>query len=171
MHNVLTPTPKIKVMRELAGAGLLNAAMDDSDGLYPSLAQLAASNHVGIVIDADDIAFDPTVAAMARRLDIDPLRLALGWGDWHIVAACSPSLVEAVVTVAARHGVAVHEIGTFTREPGVWLKHQGSIGPLIQLDSERFTSGSWFSSGLDGYISALREAPLFAGTGETGGFG
>jgi thiamine-monophosphate kinase len=162
MRNVLTPTAKVNVMRELAAAGLVKAAMDNSDGLYPSLAQLAASNHTGILVEADRIHYVSEVASMARTLEIDPLRLAMGWGDWQIVAACEPANVELVASLAAEHGVGLHDIGAFTVGVGVTLERLGSVGPLMRLDSERFVPSSWFSSGLDGYVRALREAPLFA---------
>jgi thiamine-monophosphate kinase len=160
MRNVLTPVPKVPAMRALAEAGLLRAAMDNSDGLYPSLIQLSGASGLGIVLEADQIAFAPAVKDMAERLSTEPIRLALGWGDWHVVAACDPSRLREVTSVALAHGTQVRDIGTFDHRNGVRVRLGSQEGPLMPLDSERFTTGSWFSSGLESYVSALRNAPL-----------
>jgi hypothetical protein len=97
---------------------------------------------------------------MAERLMIDPLRLALGWGDWHVLAACDPDETDAVSSIVSAQDVAVHDIGHLAPASGVRLRTAQAEGPLMPLDSERFTASSWFSSGLEGYIANLREAPL-----------
>lgn len=160
LRNVLTPSPKVRVMRQLAASGLLSCAMDNSDGLYPSLEQLATANGVGVMLDGDGICFGDAVQEVAGQLEIDPLRLSLGWGDWHIVACCAPTAVDDVAAIARRHGTAAQPIGELTADAGVILSYRGKRGKLLALDSQRFTAGSWFSSGLDGYIEALLGEPL-----------
>ena len=44
LRNILTPMPKVRVGWQIALNHLLTACLDNSDGLYASLAQLAASN-------------------------------------------------------------------------------------------------------------------------------
>jgi thiamine-monophosphate kinase len=162
MRNVLTPLPKIAVMRELAAAKLLTASMDNSDGLYPSLVQLASDNSLGVDVEADTIVFSPPVAAMADSLGVHPMRMALGWGDWQIVATARPDDVGAVTATAASSGIAVRQIGLLSPGDGVTLTVAGRHGRMMPLDSERFVIDSWFSSGLDGYIERLETAPLVA---------
>jgi thiamine-monophosphate kinase len=160
LQNVLTPTPKIAPMRALAKEHVLSAAMDNSDGLQPTLEQLGAANRAGVLLEGDALAFDEPVLEMAAKLGLEPLRLALGWGDWQILATCREEMVNRVKTIGREHDVAVFDIGCLTVGNGVRLSLGGTEGALMPLDSERFTAGSWFSAGLDGYIEKLRKAPL-----------
>lgn len=160
MQNVLTPLPKVTVMRDLAASKTLAAAMDNSDGLYPSLVQLAEDNDLGIVIDADAIEFTEPVVAMANALDLHPMRLGLGWGDWQIVAACGTDRLKDAQEVARAAGMRLRSIGRLHEGRGVTLRVDGAEGSMMPLDSQRFVRDSWFSSGLQGYIDTLREAPL-----------
>jgi thiamine-monophosphate kinase len=160
MHNVLTPRPKVTVMRQLAEQQLLTAAMDNSDGLYPSLVQLGTDNGVSVSVDADAIDFSREVTTMADSLELHPMRLALGWGDWQIVGCCRPDDLEAIVAAASMASESVRQVGVLKAGSGVALKVDGQQGPMMPLDSERFVTASWFSSGLQGYIDRLCDAPL-----------
>jgi thiamine-monophosphate kinase len=107
--------------------------------------------------------FAEDVRVMARRLDVDPVRLALGWGDWQLVGTTSPETLNELREVARRQRVACSVLGRVVDGEQVLLHHQGRRGPLLPLDSERFTSESWFTAGLDGYISTMLAADLVAG--------
>jgi thiamine-monophosphate kinase len=66
-HSPLfSPRSQLRYMSDLARVGAISAAIDNSDGLLPSAAQLAASSRIGIEInlgalDVDDMADLPGV--------------------------------------------------------------------------------------------------------------
>jgi thiamine-monophosphate kinase len=160
LRNVLTPRPKVAAGLACRRAELLHCVMDNSDGLYPTLAQLAATNDVRINLVADQLSFSPIVSDTANRLDIDPVRLALGFGDWQLVGTCDASMLGRLVDTCSSLDCPVAVIGEVLAGTGVTIRHEGSSGSLLPLDSERFTRTSWFSSGLDGYIEVLRNERL-----------
>ncbi|HET8894682.1 MAG TPA: thiamine-phosphate kinase [Gaiellaceae bacterium] len=162
LRNVLVPRPKVRLMSDLRRGNVVKATIDNSDGLYPSLLQIARANGLGASITFDGVPFEPDVARMAARLNIDPLRLALGWGDWQIIVACSPQDVAAIRSTCTQAETACNPIGVFTNGEGIQLTHGGNTGSMMRLDSQRFTSESWFSAGLDQYVESLTQAPLFA---------
>ena len=82
LKNVLTPTPQIRVGRELANTNLVTACLDNSDGLYPSLAQLAEVNGVQMYVNMEGVSFSSDTLYVSSSLGIDPVRFSLGWGDW-----------------------------------------------------------------------------------------
>ena len=99
---------------------------------------------------------------MAQRLGVEPFRLALGWGDWNLVGTCRRGDLDALRRAVESEGSTLHELGQVEDGVGVELHHQGVEGPLLPLDSQRFTSGSWFTAGLEGYIDTLMLSPLHA---------
>lgn len=158
--NLLTPQPKVAVGAALARNRLVSAAVDNSDGLFPSLVALCEANGVGIDLDFSGIAFPPVALSVAEALDIDPIRFALGWGDWQLVVTCNPNLTDPIVRCGYAHGTSVHHIGEVVAKPGVSLTHEGRTGALLPLESERFSADSWFVVGLDEYARRMLELPL-----------
>lgn len=158
--NVLRPQAKVALGGALRTAGLLTAAMDNSDGLYPSLATLCQANAVGIMLDMDSWLFDPPVTWVASKLGIDPHRLALGWGDWQLVVTAGASNVPEVFDVCAEIGVRATVIGSVVEGTSVRASRNGFTGGLMGLDSERFTADSWFTSGIDSYIQSMMRDSL-----------
>jgi thiamine-monophosphate kinase len=163
LRNVLTPRPKVRAGMELRRRGLLSACLDNSDGLFPSLTQLGDANAVAVCVERDRVTFPESVSDVASRLRIDPFRLALGWGDWQLVAACSPDRVSAVIEAANSVGESTTVVGTIEAGSGVWLAEGSKKGRLLPLDSQRFATDSWFSAGIAGYIQTMLEAPLLGG--------
>jgi thiamine-monophosphate kinase len=164
LNNVLTPLPKVAVGAALRGDGLLRCAIDNSDGLQPSLAQLAEASGVGISLQLDSWEFSPGVRDAAEALGTLPHRLALGWGDWQLVGSCATDRLSKVELVAAREEVEVHVVGEVVEGTGVSARFDGREGPLMRLESERFVTSSWFSVGLDGYIEQMLQTPLLEST-------
>lgn len=160
LRNALTPIPKIRAGVAARRAGLLTGCMDNSDGLYPSLLQLSAASSARMVIEGDSLTYSAGVVDIARELDTDPLRLALGWGDWQLVATCRSDKLDALAELAHAAETALHRLGRVEEGTGVGLDRRGSHGDLLPLDSQRFASDSWFSAGLDAYIDTLLHGPL-----------
>lgn len=161
LHNVLTPVPKVGIARELVEKGTLKACIDNSDGLYPSLVQLADANQVRMHISMDGIQFPEQVMSICSTLGIDPVRLALGWGDWQLIASLDTAKLRELEDVGARHRVPTFVIGRVERGRGVVLEHHGKIGPMMPIDSQRFTRDSWFTAGIESYIDLMVEGPLW----------
>jgi thiamine-monophosphate kinase len=160
LTNVLTPQPKNVVMASIAKRGLATAAIDNSDGLFPTLLQLSDVNGLRAALNAAHFVFRDDVVNMSQRLEVDPMRLALGWGDWQVIVSCRREILDELLLEADRHGVPACVIGELTDGTGVTIEHDGRRGALLPLDSQRFTLGSWFTAGLGSYISTLLEAPL-----------
>ncbi|MDG4821910.1 thiamine-phosphate kinase [Asanoa sp. WMMD1127] len=160
LRNVLTPQPKVAVGSALARASLVTAVMDNSDGLFPSLNGLCHASRVGVRLNFSAVGFSEEVLAVAAELDVDPVRLALGWGDWQLVATAAAGSVHMIEDACSLLGVPVHHVGEVIDEEGVHLVHEGHSGRLLTLDSERFAADSWFTAGLEAYVSRLLGASL-----------
>lgn len=160
LKNVLTPRPKVSVAQRLREARLLNACLDNSDGLYPSLRSLCDSSEVGLALDFDSIQFSDPVREVAGRLGTDPARFGLGWGDWQLVVTFPRDRRDRVRRICEESGVDVWDIGLVTDGSEIVLTYRNQSGPLLRLDSERFSPGSWFTGGVASYIATLLEAPL-----------
>lgn len=151
------PRSQVAAMRELAAAGLVKAAIDNSDGLLPSLAQLAEANSLGVRLDLDSL----PAPEQSENLATDPARLWLGWGDWNVVAAIKPDALDEAKTIASSAGSSVVPIGAFlVGEPAVTVRRGDETAPAPRLESERFAKDSWFAAGLDRYIDLLRSVEL-----------
>jgi len=153
---VFRPLSCLAVMSKLREGGVV-AAMDNSDGLLPTLEQLAEKNGCGIVLNLDAL----KVPGCEKLVGIDEARLWLGWGDWTVVGATRPESAEAVVELARSTGYSATVIGKCEgADPVVLLESQGKRVRAPRVESERFAADSWFSSGLDTYIETLLTVPL-----------
>jgi thiamine-monophosphate kinase len=163
LKNVLTPEPKVKIGRRLRESGLASASIDNSDGLFPSLLALARANDVGIELDFAGVEFASEVRAVAEAIGINPMRLALGWGDWQLIVTFTEGAGEQIERLCASFSLPFYRIGSVVAGSEIVLRHGKEVGPLMALDSQRFTAGSWFSAGLESYVSMMLEAPLIDG--------
>jgi thiamine-monophosphate kinase len=153
---VFRPLSQIKNMEILANHIPISVAMDNSDGLLATAAQLATINHLSIIIDLDKLSVPDS-----GFLELDSARLWLGWGDWNILIAVSPDHEPSVVELAGRHGFFVSTIGEFKDGfAGAFVRRKDKIQEAPRLESERFAADSWFSSGINGYIKMLLELDL-----------
>jgi thiamine-monophosphate kinase len=150
------PRSETKAMCTLAEAGLVRAAMDNSDGLLPTLEQLAAANGLRILLDLDSLGVEG-----ADTLETDPARLWLGWGDWNVVAVVRENdWVEARDLVHAA-GCSAFAIGQL--EGGgarVELRRGSKRMEAPRLESERFSKDSWFRGGIESYVDLLLNVEL-----------
>lgn len=161
LRNILKPLPKVHIGQEIASKGLLTSCMDNSDGLYPSLVQLAKANKLQMFVKMDSVAFPGEVATVSSALAVDPIRLALGWGDWQLVGCCDSSKKQELEEVAKRHDTPIHVIGEVRSGQGVVLEHNGRTAEMAPIDSQRFTRDSWFTVGIEGYIDLLVNGSLW----------
>lgn len=161
---VLFPRAQVSAGLCLRASGLVKVCMDASDGLWPTLAELAKCNRLAVTLDLDNIEWEPDVEQASRRLGIDPRRLALGWGDWTLVTACRPADVSPLRGWLEQAEVPSVVIGDAREGSSVWLRESGTEHLMTPFDSERLTASSWTTVGLEAYIDHLRQDPLILRT-------
>jgi thiamine-monophosphate kinase len=147
------PRSQLRAMSVLHNEGVVLAAMDNSDGLLPTLAQLAEANSCRANLFAKSLTVEG-----ADQLGINPVRLWLGWGDWNVVAAISARKFETAAHLARENDIKIKQIGVL--EAGnaevVITGVGGRRSTAPRLESERFARDSWFTAGIDGYIELLK---------------
>jgi thiamine-monophosphate kinase len=155
---VFKPSSQIDFVHRLAREGLVSAAMDNSDGLLPSLSELASKNSLGIVLDLEAL----TVPGLTQEESGDAARYWLGWGDWNVILAVSPAHEDRLFELAHVSGASAHRIGRFTAEHGgvVMLQRGKNTAPAPRLESERFARDSWMLKGIGEYVRMLKEVRL-----------
>jgi thiamine-monophosphate kinase len=154
---LFSPISQVGVIFQLHDAGLLNCAMDTSDGLAPTLTELSIVNHLAINVDLDDIRSNTDFVVDGIRSE----KLWFGWGDWTVVAAVAPDNIQAVKKLMARLDRPWSVIGTFREgAPLVRLHDENKSCEMSRLESERFAKDSWFTEGIDGYIRRLLKFQL-----------
>jgi thiamine-monophosphate kinase len=82
---VFSPVSQARTVHLLHGARLLACAMDTSDGLAPTLVELARTNGLGLRISLATMG--PPHPELCERSE----RFWMGWGDWTVVAAVRPT--------------------------------------------------------------------------------
>jgi len=155
---VFSPVSQSQTVCVLHEAGLLRCAMDTSDGLAPSIEELARTNNLTIGVDIEAIRRESKIAGLVGNR---PERYWFGWGDWTVIAAVSPGKLDSVAAAMAGQGTPWAQIGTFEDSGNeVFLRDGSRHIRAARLESERFTPDSWFTEGIDGYIRRLNEYPL-----------
>jgi len=160
-QNILTPRPKNREGLLLSKLKLLTSCIDNSDGLYPSIRQLAQASQLSFTTNFDGMHFHPAVVKVARLAGLDPVRFCLGWGDWQLLGTVRPTDVSRLLNVMREVGSPCHVIGKAEKgSPSVKLRMAERVGDMMPLESERFGRKSWFSAGIQSYVDALRKGRL-----------
>lgn len=149
---VFRPGSQVRNVFRLAETGYISAAIDNSDGLIPTLQQLAEASEVQLEIDVTRLGWP--VGPQAPELD--PARLWLGWGDWNVIASVRRDGLSDLLSRARNIQVPVSEIGRcFRGSPKVLLRRGDLVREACRLESERFTTDSWFSAGIEQYVESM----------------
>ncbi len=152
------PKAQLKAGKVLASANLAHAAMDVSDGLYPTVRSLCDANGLGAEITTK-IHLEAGPAGVCGQVrNLRPFDLAQAWGDWTLVVAVGPQDVELVRKTLAAEGVAVHEIGGLvSREKGIQLHdhEREETSPWLGIAQERFSDSSWHGGELPRLITEV----------------
>jgi len=161
MSSILTPRAKITEGQIISKYKLLSSGMDNSDGLYPCTKELAVRNGVNVHLDFSKIKWDTIVLRVSEFMKIDPVRLALGWGDWQLIGTVPEEKYDQLVNKMSEINTPVHIIGKVVPGSGsVKLLYEQTFREMSPVDSERFSEKSWFTQGIDTYISDLLNTPL-----------
>jgi thiamine-monophosphate kinase len=162
LQNILTPRAKVRAGMALRRAEMVSCAMDNSDGLGPSLETIASTNSVGIELNFKDVRFPDPVLHVSEALNVDPVRLAMGWGDWHLVVCLPKKQLAIAQDEVSYSNEELTVVGTVESGGGIRLEWGGGFGRLTAPDSERFTRGSWFTAGIESYVEQLVNGTLTA---------
>ncbi|WP_457620075.1 thiamine-phosphate kinase [Methanopyrus sp.] len=84
------PRPPVEVGVELARSGYRAAVTDISDGLLAEVEAIARRSGVAIEIHAWKVPIDEGVEEVARKLNVDPVDLALEGGEDYEFLICGP---------------------------------------------------------------------------------
>ena len=101
------PAARVDEGRMLARSGHVTAAIDISDGLTGDAAHIAEESGVGLRLHGDRVPIGPACAAVAERLGLDALDLALRGGeDYELLVAVQPDAADGLADFLH------HETGT-----------------------------------------------------------
>lgn len=154
---IFSPVSQSRIIHALHSRGLLACAMDTSDGLAPSLEELAAKNGLGIEVDLEKVRTNSSGLVTGAGAE----RLWFGWGDWTVVAAVHTEALKDLQTFIGQQGYVGHDIGRFSDvSNGVVLVDGARRIKMGRLESERFAKDSWFHLGVEAYERSLLDFPL-----------
>ena len=117
-------TPRLEAGRRLVSLGRCSACIDLSDGLVADLGHVLDASGVGAQIEASSVPRARGLAAGARRLSLDPDRLALAGGeDYELLFGLRPgrnrSENPSEAVLGRRLRTSVTEIGVVTAARGI----------------------------------------------------
>ncbi|MEO0092910.1 MAG: hydrogenase expression/formation protein HypE [candidate division WOR-3 bacterium] len=108
-------------------------------GLATTLAEIAESADLGLIVDEKKIIIKPVVQGICELLGLDPFYLA---NEGKVVIVAEKKSAGKILTYLRKNelGRAGGIIGEVTAEPkGVWLKTKlGSLKPLLMLEGQQF---------------------------------
>ena len=151
---MFSPVSQANVAYKLHEAGLLNCAMDTSDGLAPTLEELASVNKMTIEICISSFRRDN---AEIEGISARPERFWFGWGDWTVVAAIAEDALPTVKRIMDDLAKPWCDAGhVVLGQPDVYL-----VDNALRIRAQRFEVpnvlrlNSWFIQGIDEYIRRL----------------
>lgn len=130
--------PEPRIAQGLALRGIVNAAIDISDGLAQDLGHILQRSRVGAQLEIDRL---PLSQALLASLDRDTaITTALASGDdYELCFTVPPSRVALLTAVAANWNCRCTGIGTITKEPGLQLcRADGSTFGLERSGYDHF---------------------------------
>lgn len=123
------PEPRLALGQRLVELKCATAMIDTSDGLSTDLGHICSSSKVGARVWAEKIPV-VSVPAELKRLNLDPLRLALHGGEDYELLFTVPKRLASLLTPRLA-GVPVTVIGEIRRGKGIILVGRDGVeGPL-----------------------------------------
>jgi thiamine-monophosphate kinase len=128
----LTPEPRLRLGRLLAGNRAATSCVDLSDGLADGLHQLAQASGAGFDVEASAIPVPPAAAEWFAAHGPDALLPAMtGGDDYELLFTVGPRTHRRLETVRRQaRSVPLTRIGTVVKTPGVTLIEGGARRPL-----------------------------------------
>jgi thiamine-monophosphate kinase len=140
INRHLRPCPRSQVGRFLASHHSASSLIDISDGLSTDLHHLCEQSHVGAVIDIEKIPIAKVSKRLRSLLSRAALHYALNGGeDYELLFTVSPKLKSRIPK--SINGVAIHEIGSITKETGqCYLLEHGRLKKLSPCGFDHFAA-------------------------------
>jgi thiamine-monophosphate kinase len=154
-ERALRPMAQVRAGQLLAARDDVHAAIDISDGLYPSVESLCARSRVGAVIMPDAPVLDALPLEVCSQAGVDPFAMVQLWGDWTLLIAVESSKAAEITQAVRSAGIGCALIGHAQSDPGVFLDQSGQLSRWHGRDAERFTESSWNKAKLRDYITGL----------------
>ncbi|HEY7690034.1 MAG TPA: thiamine-phosphate kinase [Dongiaceae bacterium] len=133
------PEPRLAAGRALVESGIVQAAMDVSDGLVADLEHICQQSGLGAAIDWDRV---PVSAAARAALDLQPDlrdRILGGGDDYELLITVADDDAPRAVEIAHGTGLALTVIGRMQPGAGVTVRAgDGSAIPLRQKGFQHF---------------------------------
>jgi thiamine-monophosphate kinase len=155
--RAVRPIAQLRAGQLLAARDDVHAAIDISDGLYPSVQSLCSLGGVGAAIDADAAVLDPLPLEVCRQADVDPFAMAQLWGDWTLLVAVDGGAEKTVAAELRAAGIGSATIGRVLSGSGTFLDRAGQRTNWRGVDAERFTESSWRNGKLRDYLTGLTQ--------------
>ena len=134
--------PPYKIANQISQAKIVNAGLDNSDGLSSSIYTLCDRNNLGAVIYKDTIPMKDEARAVAKELNMDEFSLCLASGDWQFIYSVPEKNIKSFMQIAQTNGVNATIIGEFTKNQKVLLRSQNSYYVLQKIENDRFGQSS-----------------------------
>lgn len=155
LARALKPIANMRAGQLLSQARLTRAAIDVSDGLYPSVEALCRASGLGAVIEPAAAVLEARPLEICRQAGVDPFAMTQLWGDWTLLIAVDHDAVEQAAALLGTIEVACHQIGYLREGSESWLSRAGRLTAWNGADAERFTGSSWRRSKLSDYVHGL----------------
>ncbi|MGD9905703.1 MAG: thiamine-phosphate kinase [Vicinamibacterales bacterium] len=130
VDRYLAPTPRLREAAALAGARVVRAAIDVSDGLAAAVRQLAAASAVGVRIDAARVPIAAEARAWFVGAGTGALAAALASDDYELLVAVAPRSAGRLRRALSGLATPLTEIGVVTRSRECLLVEDGREQPL-----------------------------------------
>ena len=146
-HSVIFQNPPYKLSLAMSGKHLAHASIDNSDGLAGSIHALCEASQVGAILYKDKIPISQAVRTVATMLNLDPLQMCFGSGDWQHIFAVSEDQADEFITLASQEGYPATIIGNFNSAQGVYINSSEGTYELPCIANDRFGLGgmAWFN--------------------------
>jgi thiamine-monophosphate kinase len=149
---LVNQNPPFKLGRAIANAGIANACIDISDGLPGALFAICSASGVGAIIDESKLPIDPALERLAQSLDLRPIQLTLGGGDWQFLYSIPTHHLAEVEEIANQVGASVTIVGKVVAETVIAARTiEGHYQRLNRIEHDSFIDGL----GGVGYFDAL----------------
>ena len=129
--------PRARVAEGVALSRVATAAIDSSDGLAASLAELSRASGASIIVDYVPISSE--AQRFAEEFNLDPLQLALyGGEEYELVVTIPPDRWSEAVSALSAMGSSLTRIGVVAEGEGVKLSLGGELREVAGGGWEHF---------------------------------
>lgn len=113
--SLLDPVPQVSAALALAGAGLVTAMIDISDGILADFGHIAEQSGVGGLIRIHDLPLSAGFHSLARNFPATPYHMALAGGeDYQLCFTANSSMRKNIDSCMENCGIAVTRVGIVT---------------------------------------------------------